>query len=131
MKKVLLSLFILYNCTEAFSKVSETERKIFVEEKLKKNPSLVAIYIPGSICGSCSIGIFIHIGKIDAVDKKRLDKGVELNVENQVLFVASKSNFGLLIEQVKKAIEKAGYEPKLWYEWQNHSLITHTFRKDV
>ena len=131
MKKYLLPIFLLYITTGAFAKISENERKIFVTEKLKKQPNLIATYIPGSICGSCSIGLFIHIGKLDAVDKKRLNKGLELDVKNQVLFIANKSNAIILIQKIKKAIEKAGYEPALWYQWDNDSLITHSFNEDI
>ena len=131
MKNYILSLLILLISTGAFAKVSENERKIFITEKLQNKPNLIAFYVPGSICGSCSIGLFIHIGKIVGIDKGKLDKGVELNVKNQVLFISSKSESPVLINQVKNAIEKAGYEPSLWYKWHENSLITNSFKNNI
>ena len=131
MKNYISSLLLLLITTGVLAKIPEDERENFITKKLQDQPNLIAFYIPGIICASCSIGLSIHIGKIDGIDKAKLEKGVELNLKNQVLFIASKIESSVLINQVKNAIEKAGYEPSLWYKWHENSLITHSFKNNI
>ncbi len=85
----------------------ELARKIFAEEE-----SVAAIRVFGLICETCAHGLNVKFKSLKVVDKKRLEKGIKLDIYNQFLTVALKDGETVNVEKFYKAIEDAGYEPK-------------------
>ena len=95
-------------------------------EMVENHPNYLAVYTKGLVCKSCGIGLRIHIGKLDGVDKSQLTKGVDLDVEKQFVLVAFKPDTAIDVEGVREAIYNAGYDPVHYYLWTAMGGITQT-----
>ena len=73
------------------------------------------VNVHGIVCEFCSYGVAKKIRKLSFVDKSIYDKGVKVNIENQMVFVAVKKGASLDQAKLYKAIESGGYKPvKIW-----------------
>ena len=106
---------------------NEAVRLVSAREKLSNEPDSVILYAKGLCCPSCAIGIRKHISKLDFVDRKRLNKGVDLDAKTQLVTVAvleaKKVDYPLL----GKAVRRAGYDPVRVYKLENGDLLTEAF----
>ena len=132
MKQILLSIFALTSLTVATQALSTDQgatsefRDQAAIGMVENHPNYIAVYTKGLVCNSCGIGLRIHIGKLDGVDKSRLTKGVDLDVEKQFVLVAFKPDAAIDVESVRKAIYNAGYDPVHYYLWTEIGGITQT-----
>ena len=93
---------------------------------VENHPNYLLVHTKGLVCNSCGIGLRIHIGKLDSVDKSQLTKGVDLDVEKQFVLVAFKPDTAIDVEGVREAIYNAGYDPVHYYLWTESGGITQT-----
>jgi hypothetical protein len=123
MKQFLLficALTSLAMATQARSTDPETTSKLrdqAVKVMLENHPNYLAVHTRGLVCSSGGIGLRIHTSKLAAVDKSQLTKGVALDVEKQLVFVAFKPDATIDVDGVREAIYKAGYDPVHYYLW--------------
>ena len=90
--------------------------KALVEEKLTKEQNQVVLAVDGLCCRSCAIGIGKKVCKLTFVDPEALPKGVTVDRKNSLLTVAVKENESIDIDELAKAIRKAGYKPVRLYQ---------------
>ena len=130
MKQILLSIFALTSLTVATQALSTDQgatsefRDQAAIGMVENHPNYIAVYTKGLVCNSCGIGLRIHIGKLDSVDKSQLTKGVDLDVEKQFVLVAFKPDVAIDVEGVREAIYNAGYDPVHYYLWTEIGGIT-------
>ena len=99
MKQFSLSIFaltFLVIATQARSTEPETTPELrdqAAKRMVENHPNFLAIYTKGLVCNSCGIGLRVHIGKLDGVDKSQLTRGVDLDVEKQLVLVYLKLNY--------------------------------------
>ena len=132
MKQFLLSIFALTSLTVATQALS-TDQGATTEFRdqaaigmVENHPNYLVVHTKGLVCNSCGIGLRIHIGKLDSVDKSQLTKGVDLDVEKQFVLVAFKPDAAIDVEGVREAIYNAGYDPVHYYLWTEIGGITQT-----
>ena len=89
----------------------ESDRRVAAEAKLKAESSSVTLYAKGLCCPSCSIGVRKMISKLDFVDRKRFNKGVDLDTKMQLVSVAVRQGASVNYDSLATAVEKAGYDP--------------------
>ena len=132
MKQFLLSIFaltFLAIATQARSAEPETSSELrdqAAKRMVENHQNFLAIYTKGLVCNSCGIGLRIHIGKLDGVDKSQLTRGVDLDVENQLVLVAFKSDATIDVDGVRESIYNAGYDPIHYYLWTEMGGIAQT-----
>ena len=113
MKQFLLSIFaltFLAIATQALSAEPEASSELrdqAAKRMVENHPNFLAIHTKGLVCKSCGIGLRIHIGKLDGVDKSQLSKSVELDVEKQLVLVAFKPDAAIDVDGVREAIYNA------------------------
>lgn len=83
---------------------------------LTGNPNQMAFYSKGLVCSSCAIGLRIHVNKLDGINRNKLDEGMLLDAKNQLLVVAFEQGFVPNIQEIIRAIDKAGYETTHYYK---------------
>ncbi|MEC8208864.1 MAG: hypothetical protein VX051_00245 [Verrucomicrobiota bacterium] len=132
MKQFLLSIFALTSLAIA-TQARSTEPKATSELRdqaakmmIENHPNFLAIYTRGLVCNSCGIGLRIHTSKLDGVDKSQLTRGVDLDVENQLVLVAFKSDATIDVDGVRESIYNAGYDPIHYYLWTEMGGIAQT-----
>ena len=101
---------------ERAAKVTDEQRLTNVNSELSENPQSVAFFAKGMCCQSCAIGVRIHVGSMDFVDRSRFNKGVKLNALTQVVTVAIKADAKVIPQALKLAVQRAGYEPIEMYQ---------------
>ena len=132
MKNFLLSIFALtFLAIATQARITEPEttpelRDQAAKRMVENHPNFLAIHTKGLVCNSCGIGLRIHIGKLDGVDKSQLTKGVDLDVKNQLVLVAFKLDAAIDVNGVREAIYNAGYDPVSYYLWTEIGGITQT-----
>lgn len=81
-------------------------------------PLLAADYVVnvnGIVCEFCSLGVAKKVARLAFIDRSRLDNGVEVDIENQMVTVAVKEGATLDKEALFAAIESGGYKPvEMW-----------------
>lgn len=110
---------------EATQEVRNTAALTHLTEK----PDTVAIYAQGLCCLSCAIGVRKKVKKLAFVDLSRLEDGIELDVETQIVTVAVKKNAKIDPAALTKAIDDAGYEPVHLYTLNAGKLVTQPLTK--
>lgn len=78
-------------------------------------PHEAVIIVHGIVCSFCSQGVTRNLSKLDFIDKSKYTKGVKVEIENQKVTIAIKSDSKLDLAQVYKSITKGGYEPVAAY----------------
>jgi len=130
-KHTLLIISLLFPfLLNAESKVEGASPETRLEQATKHiegNPDQIAVFTKGLICSSCGIGIRRHIKKLDFVDQKQLEKGIELDIKNQLALVAIKKGEAYDANLVRDAIFNAGYDPIHYYKLDGKSVVRAEF----
>ena len=95
---------------------TEEIRKVSALEKLKDETGVVVLYARGLCCPSCAIGVRKMISRLKFVDRKRFNKGVELDTTVQLVTVSILNGESPDLDALFEAIEEAGYDPVRMYE---------------
>ena len=127
-QRLLLPLFALVLLLPAASQslAAKVTPEVRVEEataRLTGKPNLMAIYSGGFVCKSCGIGARIHLSKVKGVDPSTFDRGIDMDAEKQLLFIAFKPGIEPDLQAVHRAIDKAGYEATLYYRWTESGMV--------
>ncbi len=69
------------------------------------------VQVNGIVCEFCSLGVAKKVSKLPFIDQTRFDKGVQVNIENQMVTIAVKPDSKLDKEALFEAIESGGYNP--------------------
>ena len=104
--------------------VSEATRLTSAKEKLSIESDTVVLYAKGLCCPSCAIGVRKIISKLDFVDRRRFNKGVELDTKTQLVTVAINTDSHADFDSLSKAIDKAGYDPAKAYFLEDAKFTT-------
>lgn len=81
---------------------------------LSAMPALAQDYVinvNGIVCGFCSIGVAKKVSKLPFIDRTKYNKGVSVEIENQMVTIAVKEGEMLDKAALFSAIESAGYNP--------------------
>lgn len=103
---------------------NESDRRTAAAAKLNAEPGSVALYAKGLCCPSCSIGVRKMISRLKFVDRKRFNKGVELDTKMQLVAVAVADGARVDFDSLATAVEKAGYDPVRAYSLDGGTLQT-------
>ena len=103
---------------------TEEIRIVAAKDMLSKEPDTVVLYAKGLCCPSCGIGVRKMISRLDFVDRKRFNKGVELDTKNQLVVVAIAESEMPDLESLSEAIVDAGYDPVRSYRLTDGNLQT-------
>lgn len=132
MKKLFLSICVLGSLLlqpalakkgDHSDKYSPEQLAEAVDTRLSTLDGGVAVWVKGMICQSCGIGIRKKVSKLDFVDKAQLEKGVEMDVERMLLYVATKDGASVNPDELARAIKKAGYLPVSFFAYEGKELI--------
>ena len=74
------------------------------------------INVNGIVCEFCALGVTKKVSKLDFIDRTKFNKGVDVQVENQMVTIAVKPEATLDKEALFAAIESAGYNPVTIFE---------------
>ena len=74
-------------------------------------PGEAVIIVHGIVCSFCSQGVTRNLSKLPFIDRSKYTKGVKVEIEDQKVTIAIKSDDTLDLTQVFKSILKGGYEP--------------------
>lgn len=69
------------------------------------------VHVNGMVCEFCSLGVSKKVSRLPFIDRSRFDKGVQVDIENQMVTIAVKPDTKLDIDALFKAIESGGYKP--------------------
>ena len=97
--------------------------QLAVERKLGENPNALYVLTPGVICPSCSIGIRRNFSSLVFVDTDQPKSGVQIDGKLQLVEVKLRKDAAWDLDQVRKAIEDAGYEPKSIFAIRDGKMI--------
>ena len=103
---------------------TEEIRIVAAKDMLSKEPDTVVLYAKGLCCPSCGIGVRKMISRLDFVDRKRFNKGVELDTKTQLVVVAIAESEMPDLESLSEAIVDAGYDPVRSYRLTDGNLQT-------
>ena len=70
----------------------------------------------------------MKLSKLDFVDRKRYKRGVEMDVNNQLLTVALKKGQAVNYPLMGKEIDKAGYLAMEWFLLNQGKLMSRPFK---
>ncbi len=74
------------------------------------------VQVNGIVCGYCSLGVSKKVSKLPFIDRSRYEKGVSVEIENQMVTIAVKPDATLYKEALFAAIESGGSNPVEIYE---------------
>ena len=94
-----------------------------IKRKLRENPDALYVLTPGVICPSCSIGIRRNFSSLPFVDLEQPKSGIQIDGKLQLVEVRLRKNAVWDLTQVRKAIEDAGYEPKVIFAIRDGQMI--------
>ncbi len=69
------------------------------------------VQVNGIVCGFCSLGVSKKISKLPFIDHSKYEKGVSVEIENQMVTIAVQPDAILDKEALYAAIESGGYNP--------------------
>lgn len=122
------SLPLIFTNQLLSAKITPETRAAAAVAQLTGKPNHVAVYTRGFVCDSCGIGARIHLSKIDGIDASTFERGVKMDAEKQLLYIAFKPGIEPDLEAVRRAIQKAGYEPDRYYLWSESGFVTAPFQ---
>ena len=70
----------------------------------------IVFKVKGLVCSFCAQGLQKSLSKLKFIDKKKYQKGVYVDIENQYTLVAVKDGSKIKIDDAVSAIVDAGYE---------------------
>lgn len=71
----------------------------------------------------------MKLSKLDFVDRKRFKRGIDMDVNNQLLTVALKAGAEPNWNRIGQEIDNAGYVAVEWFSMEKGELKTHPFPK--
>ena len=105
--------------------VSEEIRIKSAQDKLAANSSIVVLYAQGLCCPSCAIGVRKKVSRLSLIDRKRFNKGVELDTKTQLVSVAvTQSPDETAIASLSQSIWNAGYTPVRFYAMAGDEVVS-------
>ena len=117
------------NAADGVPEVSRDVRAKAALVKLKTEKQVALLYVKGMTCASCAIGIRVKVSKLDFVDGSRFKRGVDMDVNNQLLTVALKQGAQPNWQLIDQQIDDAGYLAMEWFSMENNGLKTYPFLK--
>ncbi|MDA7915836.1 heavy-metal-associated domain-containing protein [Verrucomicrobia bacterium] len=131
-RRSFLTLALIFACLPMFlmaapeiaKEISEDARIDAAKAQLSAEPGTVSLYAKGLCCESCAIGIRKKVAKLKFVDRKRFNKGIDLDAKTQLVQIAIKAEMTHDVSILSQAIEDAGYEPVNLYALKDGSLET-------
>lgn len=81
---------------------------------LSSSPALAqdyVIHVNGIVCEFCSLGVTKKVSKLPFIDHSKYDRGVQVEIENQMVTIAVKPDAILDKDALFAAIESGGYNP--------------------
>lgn len=110
---------------------AEVEKNAVVSTQVRQSeatkvitPDVIGLYVKGLICESCGIGIKIKTKRLKFLDKTQLDKGIQIDSKNQLLYIAVDKNQRADKAAIAKAVKDAGYTPVTFFEIKKGKLVT-------
>lgn len=94
-------------------------KKYFAAQRAGK-PIAVA-QVNGLVCPSCAIGIRRNTKNLNFVDSNAPQKGVKLDVKNQLVVLSLKPGGKVNAEAFAGAVRLAGFKPVVFYELKKNS----------
>ena len=117
------------NAADGVPEVSRDVRAKAALVKLKTEKQVALLYVKGMTCPSCAIGIRVKVSKLDFVDGSRFKRGVDMDVNNQLLTVALKQGVQPNWQLIDQQIDDAGYLAVEWFSMEKGQLKLHPFLK--
>ena len=71
--------------------------------------------INGAVCAFCAYGVQKSLSKMEAIDRTQGHKGVEADIENQIITIYLVQGKTIDLHAVSKKIRKGGYEPRAFH----------------
>ena len=117
------------NAADGVPEVSRDVRAKAAIVKLKTEKQVALLYVKGMTCLSCAIGIRVKLSKLDFVDGNRFKRGVDMDVNSQLLTVALKEGAQPNWQLIDQQIDDAGYIAVEWFSMEKGKLKSHPFLK--
>ena len=111
-----------------FKPVTPELRLEAATDYLAGKPDFLGVHVKGFVCNSCGIGLRIHLSKLAGIDKATFEKGIWMDPSKQLLVIAFQPGFRIDLEAVHDAIDRAGYELGLYYQWTEERVVSNTFQ---
>mgnify|MGYP003326308151 CR=1 FL=1 len=111
-----------------FKPVTPELRLEAATDYLAGKPDYLGVHVKGFVCNSCGIGLRIHLSKIAGIDKATFEKGIWMDPSKQLLVIAFQPGFRIDLEAVYGAIDRAGYDPYLYYRWTEEGVVANAFQ---
>lgn len=78
-------------------------------------PNQAKLEIYGAVCAFCAYGVQKALSKMDAIDRSQGHKGVDTDIENQIITIHLVQGKSIDLQMVSKKIRKGGYEPRTFH----------------
>jgi hypothetical protein len=122
---VALTIFNLSaGAMEVSPEATEEVRVVAAQKKLNTESDTLVVFAKGLCCPSCAIGVRKMISRLDFVDRKRFNKGVDLDTKVQLITVAIGEEKTPDYESLTEAIVDSGYDPVHSYSLNEGNLLT-------
>ena len=69
------------------------------------------VNVNGMVCEFCSLGVTKKVAKLPFIDRSKYEKGVSVDIKNQMVTIAVKPDAALDKDALFTAIESGGYKP--------------------
>ena len=110
------------NAADGVPEMSRDVRAKAALVKLKTEKQVALLYVKGMTWPSCAIGIRVKLSKLDFVDGNRFKRGVDMDVNNQLLVVALKQGVQPNWQLIGQQIDNAGYLAVEWFSLEKGEL---------
>jgi len=128
---VALTMFNLSaGAMEVSPEATEEVRVVAAKAKLNAESDALVVFAKGLCCPSCAIGVRKMISRLNFVDRKRFNKGVDLDTKVQLITVAIEEEKTPNYELLTEAIVDAGYDPVHSYSLSEGNLLTQSLIAD-
>lgn len=78
-------------------------------------PNQAKLEINGAVCAYCAYGMQKGLSKMGCVDTSQGHKGVESDIENQIVTIHLKEGEKVDLKEMAEKIRKSGYEPRTFH----------------
>ena len=124
---VLLSAATLQAAPKKYPEVKQEVRAKAASAVLQKEQGIALLYVKGLCCPSCAIGVRAKLSRLKFVDKKRFNKGIDMDAKHQLVTIALKKDQSIDPAKVEKGIDDAGDVAVEWYTVETTGLKAHLF----
>ncbi len=121
---LIFSSLPLWSAPEIEAEITDVERAKAAKAFLSSEENVVTLYAKDLTCETCAISIRKKLTTLRFVDRKRFNKGVDLDAKTQLVLIALRSGKSANPESLSKAVKDAGYKPVRLYEWEKDALKT-------